>query len=266
MLLGLLEPFAPADGPLDPVRMHRHLEAARLVYRDRNAFLADPSQADVPVAHLTSPAYLADLRKLIRDDAAMTRLPPAGESWMPDHRDTVTLSVVDRDGNACSLINSLFHSFGSCILAEQSGVMLHNRGLGFRLERGHPNCIAPNKRPLHTIIPGMVMKDGEAIMPYGVMGGHFQPMGQSWFLANHFEYGLDLQEAIDLPRVFAYDDRVELERGVPAEAIARLQALGHDTVTVTRPHGGGQAVFIDRARGVLVGASDPRKDGCALGY
>jgi gamma-glutamyltranspeptidase/glutathione hydrolase len=266
MLLGILEGFPPAAGPLDPARLHRHLEAARLVYRDRNAFLADPDQCDVPVAHLTSPAYLGGLRDLIRDDATMPALPPAGESWLPPHRDTVTLSVVDRDGNACSLINSLFAGFGSCILAEASGVMLHNRGFGFRLERGHPNCIAPGKRPLHTIIPGMVTRDGEAIMPYGVMGGHFQPMGQSWFLANHFEYGLDPQQAIDLPRVFTLNGRTEVERGVPPDVVTALRRLGHDVVPIQTPHGGGQAVLIDRARGVLIGASDPRKDGCALGY
>lgn len=266
MLLGVTEGFAQAADPLDPVRLHRHLEAARLVYRDRNAFLADPSQADVPVAHLTSPSYLAALRKLIRDDATMATLPPAGESWMPDHRDTVTLSVVDRDGNACSLINSIFSSFGSCILAENSGVMLHNRGLGFRLEPGHPNCIAPNKRPMHTIIPGMVTQNGEAVMPYGVMGGHFQPMGQSWFLSNHFEYGLDPQQAIDLPRVFSFDGITEVERGISPDAIDRLSRLGHVVRRVERPHGGAQAVLRDLARGVLIGASDARKDGCALGY
>ena len=264
MLLGMLGGLPTAAGPLDPVRLHRHLEAARLVYRDRNAFLADPAQAAVPVAHLLHADYLAGLRGLIRDDAAMAELPAPG--LLPDHRDTVTLSVVDRDGNTCSLINSLFHSFGSCLLAERSGVMLHNRGLGFRLQRGHPNAIAPHKRPLHTIIPGMVLRDGEAILPFGVMGGHFQPMGQSWFLTNHFEYGLDLQQSLDLPRVFAYEGRVELEPGVPDEVARALRTLGHATIVTARPHGGGQAVLIDRARGVLVGASDPRKDGCALGY
>ena len=267
MLLGILRGWEPAaDGPLGPVRLHRHLEAARLVYRDRNAFLADPAQAAVPVAHLTSPAYLDALRRLIHDDAAMRALPPAGESLLPAHRDTVTLSVVDRDGNACSLINSLFDQFGSGILAAQSGVMLQNRGLGFRLQRGHPNCIAPNKRPMHTIIPGMVTQAGRAVMPYGVMGGHFQPMGQSLFLANMFDHGLDIQEALDLPRVFAFADQVEVERGVPAEVVERLSRLGHEVRSVARPHGGGQGIWIDHARGVLIGGSDPRKDGVALGY
>jgi gamma-glutamyltranspeptidase/glutathione hydrolase len=268
-LLGILGGFdTPAQGPISAERYHRHIEAARLVYRDRDAFLADPSQVDVPVAALTDPGYLAALRGLIRDDRAMRTLPPAGPSDLARHKDTVYLCVVDQDGNACSFINSLFESFGSGILAEKSGVMLHNRGFGFRLQEGHPNCIAPNKRPLHTIIPGMVMKDGECIMPYGVMGGHFQPMGQTLFLTNHFEFGLDVQEAIDCPRLFPTPARgvVEVERSVPASVLDRLSRLGHEVAQVDKPHGGGQAILIDRKRGLLVGGSDPRKDGCALGY
>jgi len=248
------------------LRLHRHLEAARLVYRDRDAFVADPAQAEVPVARLMSPDYLAALRELIRDDRALRTLPRAGEAALPAHRDTVYLCVVDRDGNACSFINSLFQGFGSGILAEKSGVMLHNRGFAFRLERGHPNCIAPGKRPMHTIIPGMVTKDGQAVMPYGVMGGHFQPMGQSWFLTNLLEFGLDIQESLDLPRVFPYGGKMEVERGVPQSVVDQLARMGHVPALAERPHGGGQAIFIDRARGVLVGGSDPRKDGLALGY
>ena len=174
--------------------------------------------------------------------------------------------MVDRDGNACSFINSLFASFGSGILAERSGVLLQNRGLGFSLERGHPNCIAPRKRPMHTIIPGMVMENGRAKMPFGVMGGHFQPMGQALFLTNHFEFGADVQAALDLPRVFPYAGRVEAEGGVALEILDVLARMGHDVDRVTRPHGGGQAILIDHARGVLIGGSDPRKDGIALGY
>ena len=267
MLLGMLEGFDHGGDPLSPTRLHRHIEAARLVYRDRDAFLADPAQVDVPVAHLTSQAYLDKLRGLIDDTRAMPELPPAGTAdWLPRHRDTVTLSVVDKDGNACSFINSLFNSFGTGILAEKSGVILQNRGYGFRLKAGHPNCIAPRKRPLHTIIPAMAMRNGRAIMPFGVMGGHFQPMGQSWFLGNHFDYGLDIQEALDLPRLFPYAGKVEVERGIPAGVVAELARLGHDVVTVDKPHGGGQAIFIDHARGCLIGGSDPRKDGCAMGY
>jgi gamma-glutamyltranspeptidase / glutathione hydrolase len=266
MLAGILEGFDPVSDPLSPERLHRHIEAARLVYRDRDAFLADPAQVEVPVARLTSPEYLAKLRALIDPAKALPNLPAAGEAMLPPHRDTVYLCVVDRDGNACSFINSLFQSFGSGILAAESGVMLHNRGYGFRIERGHPNCIAPGKRPMHTIIPGLLTKDGQAVMPFGVMGGHFQPMGQTLFLSNLLEYGLDIQEALDLPRLFPYQGTLEIESGIPAATVAALRRMGHAPSLVERPHGGGQAIWIDRARGVLVGGSDPRKDGVALGY
>ena len=266
MLLGMLDGLSPNDGPNGLIRAHRHIEAARLAYRDRDAFLADPSQSDVPLKKLLSPEYLGKMRALISDTAAMKDLPTAGEDFLPRHRDTVYLCVVDKDGNACSFINSLFQSFGSGILAEQSGVMLQNRGFGFRVQRGHPNCIAPNKRPLHTIIPGMVMKDGQAVMPYGVMGGHFQPMGQTWFLHNLLEHGLDIQEAIDLPRLFPYGGKVEVERGISRAVCEGLTRMGHDLVEAERPHGGGQAIWIDRERGCLVAGSEPRKDGLALGY
>ncbi len=147
MLLGILEGFEPGDDPLSPERLHRHIEAARLVYRDRDAFLADPAQVEVPVGRLTGADYLAGQRALIQPGRAMRQMPAPGESMLPPHRDTTYLCVVDRDGNACSLINSLFESFGSAILAEESGVMLHNRGFGFRLERGHPQLHRPEQAP-----------------------------------------------------------------------------------------------------------------------
>ena len=267
MILGMLGGLtSAADGPFGALRYHRHIEAARLAYRDRDAFVADPGQVDVPVKKMLSAEYLSGLRALIDDGKALRSLPAAGEAMLPPHRDTIYLCVVDKDGNACSFINSLFEGFGSAILAERSGVMLQNRGFGFRVERGHPNCIAPRKRPMHTIIPGMVMQNGQAVMPYGVMGGHFQPMGHSLFLTNMLEYGLDIQEAIDLPRLFPLKGKVQVEHGITPEICAALSKLGHDIEHVERPHGGGQAIWIDRARGCLVGGSDPRKDGLALGY
>ena len=174
--------------------------------------------------------------------------------------------MVDRDGNACSFINSLFEGFGSGILAERSGVMLQNRGFGFRVERGHPNCIAPRKRPMHTIIPGMLMQDGRAVMPFGVMGGHYQPMGHSWFLTNLLEYGLDIQEAIDLPRAAAAEGQGADRARHSARRGGSACRAGPRARNVERPHGGGQAIWIDRERGCLVGGSEPRKDGAALGY
>ena len=204
---------------------------------------------------LLSPEYLAAQAALIDDGRAIRNLPAAGESLLPPHRDTIYLCVVDNDGNACSFINSLFEGFGSGILADRSGVMLQNRGFGFRVERGHPNCIAPSKRPMHTIIPGMVMKDGQAVMPFGVMGGHYQPMGQSWFLTNLLEYGLDIQEAIDLPRLFPLKGKLQVERGIPRD-VGRAAGARWATIrnSIERPHGGGQAIWIDRARGCLSAA------------
>ena len=270
MLLGIIEGFGPApDGPLGPVRMHRHIEAARLVYRDRDTLLADPDGTIVPVERLLSGAYLDGLRGLIDDNHAMENLPRAGEAVLPAHRDTVCVSVVDESGNACSLINSTYESFGTGIIAGDTGIILQNRGLGFTLRRDHPNCIAPGKRPMHTIIPGMVTQAGKAVMPFSVMGGHYQPMGQSWLLTNLVHYGLDLQESLDLPRLFPVGGMVEFERGIPQLARQGLTVRGHELSEISinqRPLGGGQAIWIDHDRGVLVGASDPRKDGCALGY
>ena len=264
LMLNILEGFEPAaGGAMSVERWHRLIEATRLAFRDRNAFVADPLQADVPVEMLLSKDYAAALRAKIRPDRAMPELPPPG--W-PPHEDTVYLCVVDEDGNAVSFINSLFKGFGSGIMAPRSGVLLQNRGLGFTLEPGHPNCIAPGKRPMHTIIPGMLTRDGAAVMPFGVMGGHYQPVGHASMLTNMLDYGLDVQAAIDLPRLFAWDGAVEVERGIPAEVAEGLARLGHRPKPGDRAHGGGQGIWIDRRRGVLIGGSDSRKDGCALGY
>ncbi|MBS7791821.1 gamma-glutamyltransferase [Roseococcus sp. SDR] len=266
MILGMLETFkAPEAGPMSAERLHRHIEAARLAYRDRDTWIADPAKVEVPVETLLSDAYLHGMAKNISDAKAMGEL-PWSDTLMPKHKDTVYLCVVDEEGNACSFINSLFKSFGSGILAEGSGVMLQNRGFGFRMQEGHPNCIAPGKRPMHTIIPGMAMKNGRAVMPFGVMGGHFQPMGQTLLLTNMFDYGMNPQAALDAPRLFPEDGKIQVERHIPAETVAKLSALGHVCEPIAKPHGGGQAIYMDHERGVLIGGSDPRKDGCVLGY
>ncbi|HEY1452456.1 MAG TPA: gamma-glutamyltransferase family protein [Roseiarcus sp.] len=267
MILGQLEALGTApDGPDGATRHHRHIEAARLAYRDRDAFLADPLLRETPVSRLLSPAYLAALARLIDDERSLPALPAPGESALDANGDTVTLSVVDRDGNACSLINSIYQTMGSGILAERSGVLMQNRGLCFSFERGHPNSLSPNARPAHTIMPGMATRDGRPAMCFGVMGEHYQPMGQTWLLTNALEYGMDIQQALDFPRVCPYMGEVETERRVSPALRERLSALGHKLTEVERPLGGGQAIGIDRDRGVLVGGSDPRKDGAALGY
>jgi gamma-glutamyltranspeptidase/glutathione hydrolase len=266
MILGILDGYDTADGPLGTLRYHRHIEAARLAYRDRNAFLADPWMAEVPFDRLLSREYLFAMRALIDDDRALAELPAPGEMHLPEHKDTVYISVVDEAGNACSFINSIFDSFGSAIFDEETGVLLHNRGASFVLDPHHPNVLAGGKRPMHTIIPGMLMRNGEAVMPFGVMGGHFQPMGQTLFLTNVLEYGFDVQAAIDHPRLMPLLGDVQVERGIPPETRAGLTGRGHRLTDIDIPLGGGQAIWIDGERGILIGGSDPRKDGLALGY
>ena len=267
MILGELEALGPApDGPAGVTRYHRHIEAARMAYRDRDAFLADPRKRETPLDRLLAPDYLAGLAKHIDDRRSLPSLPAPGEIALAASGNTVTLSVVDRDGGACSLINSIYQTFGSGILAEGSGVLLQNRGLGFAFEPGHPNSFAPNTRPAHTIMPGMATRDGKPAISFGVMGEHYQPMGQTWVLTNTIEYGMDIQQAIEFPRVCPHLGKVEIERGVSTDVREKLTALGHTLTEVERPLGGGQAIVIDRERGVLIGGSDPRKDGAALGY
>lgn len=250
--------------PLGAERLHLHLEATRLVYADRARYYADPAQASVPVAALGSAARAQQLREMI---SCQSRLEPLNSPPLPEHRDTVYLCVVDSDRNAVSFINSVYYSFGSGILAPDSGVVLHNRGCGFVLNPGHPNCIGPGKRPFHTIIPAMLFQGDRAVMPFGVMGGDYQASGHAYLLANLVDFGMDIQEAIDLPRVFALPQGpVQVESGVPPETVRELEALGHQVVPPPRPLGGAQAIWIDWERGVLSGGSEPRKDGCALGY
>jgi gamma-glutamyltranspeptidase / glutathione hydrolase len=267
MILGELQALGDApDGPAGAMRFHRHIEAARMAYRDRGAFLADPRQREAPLAGLLAPDYLAALAGHIDDNRALPSLPAPGEIALAASGNTVTLSVVDRDGGACSLINSIYQTFGSGILAESSGVLLQNRGLCFAFEPGHPNSFAPNTRPAHTIMPGLATRAGKPAICFGVMGEHYQPMGQTWVLTNAVEYGMDIQEALDFPRICPHLGEVEVERGVSPAMREKLAALGHTLTEVVRPLGGGQAIMIDHERGVLIGGSDPRKDGAALGY
>ena len=174
------------------------------------------------------------------------------------------MTVVDTQGNACSLINSLFHAFGSGIACPETGVVFHNRGAGFRTIPGHPNAAAPRKRPLHTIIPGFAMKNGRPWLSFGVMGGAYQPVGQVHVLQNLIDYGLDVQEALDAPRGFRGPDAFEAERMIEDRVLMELAERGHPIKRADVPLGGAQAVLIDPTSGILCAGSDPRKDGCAL--
>jgi gamma-glutamyltranspeptidase/glutathione hydrolase len=243
-------------------RIHSFAEASKQAYFHRNALFADPTQAHVPIDDLLSSEWSAQARQHIDPQRAQ---PPVLWPAKP-HKDTVYLCVVDRDGNALSLINSLFEAFGSGIMSPQSGVVLNNRGFCFTLEPDHPNCVAPRKRPMNTIIPGMLMRNGETVAPFGVMGGHYQAMGHVELLTSIIDRGLDVQEALDVPRSFAHDDVLELEQGIPAEIEAELQKRGHTTSRPMIPLGSGQIIWMDRERGSLVAGSDCRKDGSAAGF
>lgn len=246
--------------PLSPERVHAFLEASKLAYGDRDAMLADPRHAEDTTKTVLSPAHAEAHRARID----MNRATPTPPLSMPASDDTIYISVVDDEGNAVSFINSIFENFGSGIMAPKSGVMFHNRGYSFRLEADHPNVLAPGKRPLHTIIPAMLMKDGLPVMPFGVMGGHYQGFGQAWVLSNMLDYGMNIQEAQDCARMFVYHDKVTVEKRVPQATVARLVELGHNVSVPKAPIGGSQAIWINRESNVLAAGSDPRKDGCAL--
>ncbi len=246
--------------PLGPERAHLEAKATVLAYDARDRFVAEQSPR---LEHMLSDETAARLAALI--DPATT-LPDPRQASEAVHRDTVYLTVVDRDRMAVSLIYSIFHGFGAGLASERFGLLYQNRGAGFTLQPGHPNEAWPGKRPLHTIIPAMLKREGRVVMPFGVMGGAYQAAGHARFVSNMVDFGMDPQEAIDLPRSFPDHGTLWLETGYPRATAERLAALGHTIARRASPFGGAQAILIDEAAGVLVGASDPRKDGCALGY
>ena len=262
LILNILERFDLAK--LDPSgaeRVHIQLEAARLAYAVRDTHVADPAFMPMPVPALLDKAFARSLADRI-DRRKRVPVPPAPAPG--SH--TVLVTVVDRDRTAVTLINSLFHEFGVGIATEKTGVLLHNRGRGFVVDPGHPNSIGPSKRPLHTLVPALGMRNGRCELAFGVMGGHYQAMGHAQVIANMIDWGMDLQEALEHPRFFFAGETTEVERGVSKAAIDGLTERGHDVKLRPLPFGGGQAIRIDWERGVLIGASDHRKDGVAIGY
>ena len=265
LLLNMISHAPLGNGPLTIDRVHTEIEACRLAYAARNRYIGDPRFSDLPLDQLLSADYARDMyARIDMQSANSTEL----NVDLPAHRDTVYISVVDKNRNACSFINTLFWPFGSGIMAPESGVLLTNRAESFVLDSDHPNCIAPGKRPLHTIIPGMVTENGRVVLSFGVMGGDYQAMGHMQFLTRYLDYGFDIQQAQDLPRFMAdpVNGEVSIEHGMAADIRDALAARGHRLVDAENPIGGSQAVAIDWQQGILAGGSDPRKDGCALGY
>lgn len=251
--------------------IHLGVEAKKLAFIDRDRYIGDPAMVDVPVERLTSKAYAAELRARIDPArAAIAEPDPAGGG------DTVYLCAVDRDGMAVSLIQSLFNSFGSGLVAEGAGIVMQNRGASFTLEAGAANALAGDKRPLHTLIPAMLLRDGQPWTVFGAMGGHGQAQTHLQLVHNLIDFGLEPQAAIEAPRWLsgrgvAVDPLhlLQLEPKFGEPVIERLKQMGHPvrvTSSFSSAMGHAQVIQFDRQRGILLGGSDPRADGYALGW
>jgi gamma-glutamyltranspeptidase/glutathione hydrolase len=265
LMLNILEHFdLAALGAGSPGRYHLLLEASRLAFAVRAPVVGDPAFGDVPTSRLLSKELAAELAARIKLDGPLAELPEAPRL---SGSDTVALSVVDAERNVVSIVNSLFHKFGSGLASASAGIMFQNRGAAFVVNPQHPNGVAPRKRPAHTIMPTIVMKDGAPYLSVGVKGGLYQPVGLSQVITNIVDFGMDVQRAIDFPRVsYGESGKVDVERTVPEPVRARLAALGHPVAESREPLGGAQAILIDNASGVLAAGSDCRKDGAAIGW
>jgi gamma-glutamyltranspeptidase/glutathione hydrolase len=262
-MLNILEGFdLKALGHNSAEYLHRFIEAKKLAFADRDRYLADPEKARVPLETLISKEYAAERRRLIDPDRASKEVPPG----LIDTTETVYLTVVDEERNVVSFIYSVFDDFGSGRVVPGTGIALQNRGAGFSLEAGHPNEMAPGKRALHTNMPGMVFKNGKPWITYGVMGGDMQPQGHAHVLSGIIDFGMNVQQAAEAPRFRHFSDAVAFESGIDIDVVQALIRKGHRAVTRMGAYGGYQAIEIDWENGVLIGGSDPRKDGAALGY
>ena len=262
LLLNMLKHFDIAGmDPWGSERAHIEAEATKLAYDVRNKFMADPDYMD-RLDYMTSPETAEKFAAMIDPK----RVLPAGFSGVEaTHKDTIYITVVDKDRMCVSLIFSIFKDFGSGIASDKFGVLFQNRGAGFTLEKGHPNEVGPGKRPMHTIIPAILKKDNKVYMPFGVMGGQYQSTGHARFVTNVTDFGLSPQAAINGPRCFAELNKLNVEDGYSDTVKAELSAIGHDVQKPVTAIGGAQAILLHE-NGVLEGGSDPRKDGCALGY
>ncbi len=277
-MLNILEGFDLKKlGPQSPDFWHLMVEAKKLAYADRAKFYTDPEFEKVPVAELISKPYAEGRRKLIDMNNALTDV-PAGNPKL-GRADTIYLCVVDKDRNCVSLIQSNYYGFGSGLVPGDLGFALQNRGTLFALDPNHRNRLEPHKRPFHTIIPAMVTKDGKPWFTFGVMGGDMQPQGHVQMLVNLIDFGMTVQEAGEAPRVEHVGSATptgrpearggglaRLERGIPKEVEDELARRGHRVDRVNVNGGGYQGILIDPKTNILHGGSEPRKDGCAVGY
>lgn len=262
LLANILQNFPISS--MDPFgfeRTHIETEATKLAYEARNRLVSDPIVFDA-----TSKMTSAQLAVELADKISMNRVIDDVSAIAEEvHKDTIYITVIDKDRMSVSLIYSIFHGFGSGIASEKFGILFQNRGAGFNLVPGHFNEYGPNKRPLHTIIPAIVKESGLIKMPFGVMGGQYQATGHARILSNIYDFGMGIQTALDAPRSFFEKGSLRIERGYNERTVQKLSSLGHTIDQNIGPIGGAQAIKIHK-NGVLEGASDPRKDGSALGY
>lgn len=278
-MLNVLEAYdLKSMGPSSPEYWHLFTEAKKLAFADRAKFYSDPEFNQLPIAELISKPYAERQRKRIDLQHAATSV-DAGDPKLVNG-DTIYLTVVDKDRNCCSFIQSNYFGFGSKMVPGDVGFVLQNRGSLFALDESHLNRLEPHKRPFHTIIPAMVTKEGKPWLCFGVMGGDMQPQGHVQVLVNLIDFGMNVQAAGDAPRVrhvgsaqptgipmAAGGGTINVESAIPEDVIRGLLERGHQ---VARENGGGyggyQAILIDWQRGTLHGGTEPRKDGMALGY
>jgi gamma-glutamyltranspeptidase/glutathione hydrolase len=276
-MLNVLEPFdIRAMGPGSPEYLHLLIEAKKLAFADRARYYADMAMAEVPVAELISKEYGKRQVERIDRGRAATDV-PAGDP-RTRHGDTIYLTVVDKDRNCCSFIQSLYHGFGSQVVPGEVGFPIQNRGQLFALDDRHANRLEPHKRPFNTIIPAMVTKAGKPWFCFGVMGGDMQPQGHVQVLVNIIDFGMNIQAAGDAARIQHLGSAtptglpadgsgtVAVESGISDDTVAALRARGHNLVRANSGFGGYQGILIDWDQGVLQGASEARKDGAAVGY
>jgi gamma-glutamyltranspeptidase/glutathione hydrolase len=257
-----------------PEYMHLFIEAKKLAFEDRAKFYSDPDFNELPVEKLISKSYGKERAKLINLNRA-GRSYPAGE---PDTDNTIYLTTADKDGNMVSLIQSNFRGMGSGMTPAKLGFVLQDRGELFALEESHMNVYEPHKRPFHTIIPAFITKDGKPFISFGVMGGDMQPQGHVQIVCNIIDFGMNLQEAGDAPRMqhtgsseptgekMTGGGEVTLETGFSYQTIRKLMEKGHKIGYARGPYGGYQAIMWDEKNKVYFGASESRKDGQAAGF
>jgi gamma-glutamyltranspeptidase/glutathione hydrolase len=264
-MLNIMEGFdIAALGHNSADYLHVVSEAKRIAFADRGAFLADRDHMPKgALQRLISKDYAASRRREIDMSKATAKHSPAFAGV--DHGDTIYLTAADGHGNVISFIQSLFSGFGAGFVAGDTGITMHNRGAGFTLQPGHPNEIGPHKRPLHTLVPAMLAKNGRPLMAFGVMGGDNQAQAHAQIVANVVDFGMHVQEAGDAARVRHMGQELAAESGIGGDVRRALEAKGHVVVDGRGAMGGYQAIWIDHESGVLLGGSDLRKDGLAIG-